>query len=520
MRVKEENETAALGASTNMRTETAGSKQYDTVIGLEVHIELSTATKIFCGCSTKFGAMPNTQTCPVCTGMPGSLPVLNKKVVEYAVALGLATNSRINQRTIFDRKNYFYPDNPQNYQISQLYVPICQDGKLEIEATAGAGTNVESVDGGKNTGTKKLKTIRIHEMHMEEDAGKLTHDEVSGISLVDYNRSGVPLIEIVSEPDMECAEEVIAYLEKLRMLCLYLGISDCKLQEGSMRVDVNLSVKEAGCNTLGTRTEMKNLNSFKAISRAIAAERERQIALIESGKSVEQETRRWDDAAGVSYSMRSKEDSKDYRYFPEPDVPPVLISEEWIEEIRSRQPEFQTEKAERFVTEYGIPAYDADILTQSKHLAALFEETAKLSGQPKKTANWFMGELLRLLKEAGKEPEELAFSPKHAADLIAAVEAGKINQANAKEVFAKVVEEDVEPLSYMEQHGLLSLSDEGALQAAIDEVIAEHPAIVEEYRGGKDKVFGFLVGQVMKKTKGKADPGTVNGLLRKSLGSV
>lgn len=284
-----------------------------------------------------------------------------------------------------------------------------------------------------------------------------------------------------------------------------------------MRVDVNLSVKEAGSKNLGTRTEMKNLNSFKAITRAIAAERERQIGLIEGGRKVEQETRRWDDTKGESYSMRSKEDSKDYRYFPEPDVPPVLISEEWIEEIKSRQPEFQTEKAVRFVAEYGIPAYDAEILTQSKYLASLFEETAKLSGQPKKTANWFMGELLRLLKEAGKEPEELTFSPKHAADLIVAVEEGKINQANAKEVFAKIVAEDVEPLSYMEEHGLMSLSDAGALQTAIDEVLGENPAIVEEYRAGKDKVFGFLVGQVMKKTKGKADPGTVNELLRKSL---
>ncbi len=486
-------------------------KQYDTVIGLEVHIELSTATKIFCGCSTKFGAMPNTQTCPVCTGMPGSLPVLNRKVVESAIALGLATNCRINQRTIFDRKNYFYPDNPQNYQISQLYVPICEEGYLELESGNGGEREPET------GGSKEKKIVRIHEMHMEEDAGKLTHDEAKGISLVDYNRSGVPLIEIVSEPDMESAEEVIAYLEKLRMICLYLGISDCKLQEGSMRVDVNLSVKEAGSEVLGTRTEMKNLNSFKAITRAIGAERERQISLLTSGKEVEQETRRWDDAAGASYSMRSKEDSKDYRYFPEPDVPPVLISEEWIAEIRSYQPEFQEKKAERFVKEYGIPVYDAGILTQSKHLAELFEETAKLSGQPKKTANWFMGELLRLLKETGKEPEDVAFTPKHAADLIVAVETGKMNQANAKEVFAKIVEEDVEPLSYMEQHGLMSLSDTGALQEAIDEMIAENAAIVEEYRSGKEKVFGFLVGQVMKKTKGKADPGMVNTLLRKSL---
>lgn len=492
-------------------------KQYETVIGLEVHIELSTDTKIFCGCSTRFGALPNTQTCPVCTGMPGSLPVLNKKVAEYAVALGLATNCRINRRTLFDRKNYFYPDNPQNYQISQLYVPICEEGAVTIQTEGAVGKDAEAYGKEKLNATKTTKTIRIHEMHMEEDAGKLIHDEEAGISLIDYNRSGVPLIEIVSEPDMETAEEVIAYLEKLRMICLYLGISDCKLQEGSMRVDVNLSVKESGSKVLGTRTEMKNLNSFKAITRAIAAERERQTTLLEDGKTVEQETRRWDDAAGSSYSMRSKEDSKDYRYFPEPDVPPVLISEEWIAEIKSRQPEFQEEKAERFRKEYGIPAYDAEILTQSKHLAALFEETAKLSGQPKKTANWFMGELLRLLKETGKEPEDLTFSAKHAADLIAAVEEGKINQANAKEVFAKIVEEDVEPLSYMERNGLMSLSDTGALQTAIEEVIAENGAIVEEYRSGKEKVFGFLVGQAMKKTKGKADPGKVNELLKKSL---
>ncbi|MBQ8800068.1 MAG: Asp-tRNA(Asn)/Glu-tRNA(Gln) amidotransferase subunit GatB [Lachnospiraceae bacterium] len=505
------------------RPKTAECRRYDTVIGLEVHIELSTKTKIFCGCSTKFGALPNTQTCPVCTGMPGSLPVLNKKVVEYAIALGLATNCRINQRTLFDRKNYFYPDNPQDYQISQLYEPICLDGYLEIAQDEGEkrGSSTASENktgGGTSTVCKKAtKTIRIHEMHMEEDAGKLTHDESEGISLVDYNRSGVPLIEIVSEPDMETAEEVIAYLEKLRMICLYLGISDCKLQEGSMRVDVNLSVKEAGSDILGTRTEMKNLNSFKAITRAIAAERERQIALLESGEKVEQETRRWDDTAGASYSMRSKEDSKDYRYFPEPDVMPVVISDAWIEEIKQRQPEFKEEKAARFEREYGIPAYDADILTQSRHLASLFEETATLSGQPKKTANWFMGELFRIIKETGKEPEEFTFSPKHAADLIVAVEEGKINQAGAKEVFAKVVLEDIEPLSYMEQHGLMSLSDEGALQAAIEEVIAENGAIVEEYRSGKDKVFGFLVGQVMKKTKGKADPGKVNELLKRNL---
>ena len=471
-------------------------KHYDTVIGLEVHIELATKTKIFCGCATKFGALPNTQTCPVCTGMPGALPVLNRQVVDFALALGLATGCEISRCSLFDRKNYFYPDNPQNYQISQLYVPICRNGAITI----GNG-----------------KTVRIHEMHMEEDAGKLIHEEATGCSLVDYNRSGVPLIEIVSEPDMETAEEVIAYLEKLRMLCRYLEISDCKLQEGSMRVDVNLSVKERGSTVLGTRTEMKNLNSFKAITRAIEAEKQRQIALLTEGKEIVQETRRWDDERGESYSMRSKEDAKDYRYFPEPDVPPVYVSEEWLQQIKERQPEFQEEKEARFQTEYGLPAYDAGILTQSKALARLFEETAKLSGYPKKTANWFMGELLRLLKETNREPEALSVTPKHLADLVTAVETGKINQTGAKEVFAKIVEDDTEPLSYMEEHGLTSLSDEGVLSGAIEAVCAENADLVEQYRSGKEKVFGFLVGQVMKKTKGKADPGKVNVLLKESL---
>lgn len=471
-------------------------KHYDTVIGLEVHIELATKTKIFCGCATKFGALPNTQTCPVCTGMPGALPVLNRQMVDFALALGLATGCEISRCSLFDRKNYFYPDNPQNYQISQLYVPICRNGAITI----GNG-----------------KTVRIHEMHMEEDAGKLIHEEVTGCSLVDYNRSGVPLIEIVSEPDMETAEEVIAYLEKLRMLCRYLEISDCKLQEGSMRVDVNLSVKERGSTVLGTRTEMKNLNSFKAITRAIEAEKQRQIALLTEGKEIVQETRRWDDERGESYSMRSKEDAKDYRYFPEPDVPPVYVSEEWLQQIKERQPEFQEEKEARFQTEYGLPAYDAGILTQSKALARLFEETAKLSGYPKKTANWFMGELLRLLKETNREPEALSVTPKHLADLVTAVENGKINQTGAKEVFAKIVEDDTEPLFYMEEHGLTSLSDEGVLSGAIEAVCAENADLVEQYRSGKEKVFGFLVGQVMKKTKGKADPGKVNLLLKESL---
>ena len=314
------------------------SKEYETVIGLEVHVELATKTKIFCSCSTAFGGAPNTHTCPVCTGMPGSLPVLNKQVVEYAIAVGLATNCEITKNGKFDRKNYFYPDNPQNYQISQLYLPICRNGKVEIETESG-----------------EKKFIGIHEIHMEEDAGKLVHDEWSDCSLVDFNRSGVPLIEIVSDPDMRSAEEVIAYLDKLRMIIQYLGASDCKLNEGSMRADVNLSVREVGAKEFGTRTEMKNLNSFKAIARAIEAERERQIDLIESGEVVVQETRRWDDTKEYSYAMRSKEDAQDYRYFPDPDLVPVIVSDEMIEAIRSKQPELRDEKMARYASEYCIP---------------------------------------------------------------------------------------------------------------------------------------------------------------------
>lgn len=471
-------------------------KQYETVIGLEVHVELATKTKIFCGCATKFGGAVNSHTCPVCTGMPGALPVLNKKVVEFAVALGKATNCNISKYCRFDRKNYFYPDNPQNYQISQLYMPICTDGSLEIEMESGT------------------KTIRIHEMHMEEDAGKLIHDDGEDYSLVDYNRSGVPLIEIVSEPDMGTADEVIAYLEKLRMICQYLGVSDCKLQEGSMRVDVNLSVRQVGATEHGTRTEMKNLNSFKAIRHAIQGERERQIELIESGRRVVQETRRWDDNVETSFAMRSKEDAMDYRYFPEPDLQPIIISDEWVEEIKSRQPELQPEKCARYKEEYGLPDYDANILTQNRHMAEMFEETARLCGNPKKAANWFMGEVLRTLKEKGMDPEELTFSPKHLADIIKAMEEGKINQSNAQKVFAEVFMSDVEPLSYMEEHGLMMVSDTGAIERAVEEVLAENQGSVQEYYSGKDRVFGFLVGQVMKKMKGKGDPAKINEVLR------
>ncbi len=473
--------------------------QYETVIGLEVHVELATKTKIFCGCSTEFGGAPNTHICPVCTGMPGALPVLNRQVVEYAMAVGLATNCEINQFCKFDRKNYFYPDNPQNYQISQLYLPICHDGGIEIETSAGK------------------KTIGIHEIHMEEDAGKLIHDEWEDCTLVDYNRSGVPLIEIVSEPDMRSAEEVIAYLDKLRLIVQYLGASDCKLQEGSMRADVNLSVRKAGTTEFGTRTEMKNLNSFKAIARAIEGERARQIELLEEGKSVIQETRRWDDNKEYSYPMRSKEDANDYRYFPDPDLVPVIISDEWLQQVRDRQPELRTEKLARYEQEFDIPAYDAEILTGSKQLADLFEQTTAICGKPKKVSNWLMGETLRLLKEEGKEPEELTFAPEHLAKLIDLTDAGAITQPVAKEVFEKIYYEDIEPEAYIDAHGLRTVRDEGLLRSVVEKVIADNPQSVADYKGGKAKAIGFLVGQTMKQMKGKADPGAVNELLRELL---
>lgn len=471
-------------------------KQYETVIGLEVHVELATKTKIFCGCSTAFGGAPNTHTCPVCTGMPGSLPVLNKQVVEYAAAVGLATNCTITQNCKFDRKNYFYPDNPQNYQISQLYLPICRNGHVDIELPDGTA-----------------KAIRIHEIHMEEDAGKLIHDDWEDVSLVDFNRSGVPLIEIVSEPDMRSADEVIAYLEKLRLIIQYLGASDCKLQEGSMRADVNLSVREAGSDTFGTRTETKNLNSFSAIARAIEAETNRQIDLLESGEKVIQETRRWDDNKAYSYAMRSKEDAQDYRYFPDPDLVPLSISDEWLEQIRSRQPEFKTEKMARYKEEFGIPDYDINIITDSKKLADLFEATTAICNQPKKVSNWIMGETMRILKEKEMEPEDITFSPENLAKLIALVEAGTINGNVAKDIFAKIFDEDIDPDKYVEENGLKQVSDAGELRSAIEKILADNPQSVADYKGGKVQAKGFLVGQTMKAMKGKANPGMVNQIL-------
>lgn len=475
-------------------------KEYEIVIGLEVHVELATKTKIFCGCSTAFGGAPNTHTCPVCTGMPGSLPVLNKKVVEYAAAVGLATNCNITKDCKFDRKNYFYPDNPQNYQISQLYLPICRDGHVDIELEDGT-----------------VKPVRIHEIHMEEDAGKLVHDDWSGESLVDFNRSGVPLIEIVSEPDMRSAKEVIAYLEKLRLIIQYLGASDCKLQEGSMRADVNLSVREVGTTEFGTRTETKNLNSFSAIERAIEAEKNRQIDLIESGEKVVQETRRWNDDKEYSYAMRSKEDAQDYRYFPDPDLVPIHISDEWLEEIRSRQPEFKTEKMKRYKEEFGIPDYDIEILTDSKKLADIFEQTTAICNNPKKVSNWLMVETMRIIKEKSMDVSDISFSPANLAALIKLTDDGSINSSVAKEVFEKIFDEDIDPVKYVEENGLKQVNDEGALKKTVEDVIAANPQSVEDYRSGKEKAIGFLVGQTMKAMKGKANPAMVNDMLKELL---
>ena len=474
-------------------------KQYETVIGLEVHVELATKTKIFCGCKTDFGAAPNTHVCPICTGMPGSLPILNKQVVEFALRAGLALNCEINQFCKFDRKNYFYPDNPQNYQISQLYLPICRNGGVEIETAAGK------------------KTIGIHEIHMEEDAGKLVHDEWEDVSIVDYNRSGVPLIEIVSEPDMRSAEEVIAYLEKLRLIIQYLGASDCKLNEGSMRADVNLSVREAGAAEFGTRTEMKNLNSFKAIARAIEGERARQIELIDEGKKVIQDTRRWDDNKESSHAMRSKEDAQDYRYFPEPDLVPVVISDEWIERVKARQPEMRDEKLIRYQDEFGLPKYDAEILTGDKSFADLFEAAAAICGKPKKVSNWIMTETIRLLKENEMDPDQIRFSPEHLAKLVDLADAGFVTNTVAKEVFEKVFKEDIDPEAYVKEKGLLTVNDEGALRETVAKVVAENPQSVEDYHNGKEKAIGFLVGQTMKAMKGKANPALVNQILKELL---
>lgn len=472
---------------------------YESVIGLEVHIELSTKTKIFCGCNTKFGSKVNSQICPICMGMPGTLPVLNKKVVEYAVMVGVATNCNITRKCLFDRKNYFYPDNPQNYQISQLYLPICTNGFLEIKD--------ENI----------CKNIGIHEIHMEEDAGKLIHNGDLGKSYVDYNRAGIPLIELVTKADFRNADEVNLFLEKLRLIIQYLGVSDCKLNEGSMRVDVNLSVRKKGEKELGTRTEMKNLNSFRAIKRAIENEKKRQVDLISNNEEVVLETRRWDDSKGESYSMRSKEDARDYRYFPEPDLMPINIAEDFIMNIKNNLPEFRDKKIERYMKEYDIPKYDAEIITSEIILADLFEKTVFNGANPKKVSNYIMGETLRLMKEREIDAKELKFSPNNLALLIDLDDRKVINSTVAKEVFLKIFEEDVNPVEYVNEHSLAQNNDTGELAKIIEKVLDDNIQSVTDYLSGKDRAIGYLVGQTMKETKGKANPEIVKEILKTSL---
>lgn len=472
---------------------------YEMVIGLEVHVELATKTKIFCSCTTQFGGAPNTHTCPICTGMPGTLPVVNCKVVEFAVAAGLATNCEITRYNKFDRKNYFYPDLPKAYQISQLYLPICRNGHVDIVTAAGE------------------KSVGIHEIHMEEDAGKLMHDPWLDQTMVDYNRCGVPLLEIVSEPDMRSAEEVIAYLTKLRQTLQYLGVSDCKMQEGSMRADVNLSIRPVGQNEFGTRTEMKNINSFKAIARAIAGEYRRQVELIEDGGKVQQQTRRWDDNKGASFAMRSKENAQDYRYFPEPDLPPISLSQAFIDAVRARQPELAEAKAARYQSEFGLPKYDAGILTEEKPIADLFEQAVAACGKPKEVSNWIMGETMAMMKEKSVPAENLALSGQALGAIVSAVSAGRLSRQSAREVFAYAFDggEDIE--GYIKAHGLEIVSDDSAYEQILSDVLAGCEKDVAQYRAGNQKVFGFLVGQAMKALKGKADPKKINQMLKAML---
>lgn len=473
--------------------------KYETVIGLEVHTELATKSKIFCSCTTEFGGEPNTHCCPICTGMPGVLPVLNKKVVEFGIAVGLATDCEITPYGKFDRKNYFYPDLPKAFQISQLYLPICRNGSVEIE---GEGFH---------------KNIRIHEIHMEEDAGKLIHDPIFDTTHADYNRCGVPLLEIVSEPDFRSAEEVIAYLETLKAILQYLGVSDCKMQEGSLRADVNLSVRPEGQSTFGTRTEMKNINSFRAIARAIAAERKRQIELIEDGGRVIQETRRWDDAKGVSYAMRSKEDAQDYRYFPEPDLAPVVISDDWRETIRKSLPMLPKERKMNYMESYELSPYDAGIITGIKALADYFDEVNAIVKEPQEVSNWLLGDFMRLAKAGEGDSFEILLSAAKLADIILMVRDNVINRNTAKEVFAAVWNEDLDPKQYVEEHDLAMVGDGDLIKETVAKVLVANPKTVEEFKSGKEKVLGFLVGQCMKELKGKADPGTINQLLRDAL---
>ena len=476
------------------------SKQdYEVVIGLEVHSELSTKTKIFCSCPTQFGAAPNTQVCPICMAMPGTLPMLNEKVVEYAVKAGIATNCEISRDSKNDRKNYFYPDLPKAYQISQYDKPLCQNGYIEIEVN------------------NEIKKIGITRIHIEEDSGKLNHDELAKGSLVDLNRAGVPLIEIVSEPDLRSSKEAEAYLKKLKSILEYIEVSDCKMQEGSFRADVNVSVRKKGAKELGTRTEMKNMNSFRSIARGIEYEIERQIDVLENGGKVEQETLRWDDVSGKTFSMRDKEDAQDYRYFPEPDLVAIKLSEEYIENIKNNLPEMPESRRKRYLEEYNLSPKDAKILTSSKYLSELFEKAIKVCNNPKAVNNFIISDISRILNETELDPIEIPFDAKQLGKLVILVDKGTISSSIAKKVLEELFQNPRDPEEIVKEKGWIQISDEGAIKEVVQNVLEANPQSIQDYKAGKDRALGFLVGQAMKQTKGKANPQLLNKLFLEEL---
>lgn len=472
---------------------------YEVVIGLEVHAELSTKTKIFCSCPTSFGAAPNTHTCPICMAMPGTLPVLNEKVVEYAVKAGLATNCEISKDSKNDRKNYFYPDLPKAYQISQFDKPLCNHGYVEIEDDEG--------------NKKKVRLLRIH---IEEDAGKLNHDEFAGGSLVDLNRAGVPLIEMVSEPDLRSSGEAERYLRKLKSILEYIEVSDCKMQEGSLRADVNVSVHKPG-EPLGTRTEMKNMNSFRSIVRGIEYEIERQIDVIEDGGVVEQETLRWDDVSGKTFPMRDKEDAQDYRYFPDPDLVAIKLSDEYIENIRKTLPELPESRKERYLTEYELSEKDANIITSSKYLSDLFEQASKICNNPKAVNNWIISDISRILNETEMEPIQIPFDSKQLAKLVILIDKGTISSSIAKKVLVEMFEHPRDPEDIIDEKGWVQISDENAIKEVVLKILENNPQSIADYKAGKQKALGFLVGQAMKETRGKANPQMLNKMFIEEL---
>ncbi len=474
-------------------------EDYEVVIGLEVHAELSTKTKIFCSCPTEFGGEPNTHCCPVCMAMPGALPVLNKKVVEYAIKAGLATNCDIARISKNDRKNYFYPDLPKSYQISQFDMPLCTKGYVEIET---------------EDGHKKIGLVRIH---IEEDAGKLNHDEFGRGSLVDLNRSGVPLIEIVSEPDMRSTKEVESYLKKLKSILEYIEVSDCKMQEGSLRADVNVSVRKKGDKEFGTRTEMKNMNSFRSITRAIEYEAMRQVEVIEQGGKIYQETLRWDEVSGKTFSMRDKENAQDYRYFPEPDLGIIKISDEMIENIKKTLPEMPESRKERYIKEFKLPEYDSNILTSSKYLSDLFEKATEKCHNPKAVSNWIMTDITRILNEKEQEPNDIPFKSEDLGKLVELIDKGTISSKIAKQVLEEMFENPKDPEDIIKEKGWIQISDEGAIKEVVTKILEANPASITDFKAGKDRALGFLVGQAMKETRGKANPQMLNKMFLEEL---